>query len=126
MPHNYSEQLLRGLGGTPVRSVRRAKAFMRANLTRPILVEGIAQAAGCPACARTEAFSRYAGRTVTAALHELRLEAVRAALAQGDPALTVGAVAVRFGFSNPGRFAALYRARFGEAPLRTRSGQRAL
>ena len=49
-----------------------------------------------------------------------RLKEVRRALRDADPALVkVADIAPRFGFTELGRFAGIYRATFGEAPLTT-------
>ena len=123
VPHNYSDRLPRQVGGAPVRAVRRAEAFMRANLHQPLLLADIARAAGCSTRALTGSYRHHTGRTVAAGLRDMRLDAARAALFRGDPVVTVAAVAAQFGFSNPGRFApAQYRARFGEPPARARAG----
>lgn len=118
--HSYTECLARPPPAAPMHAIRQATEFMRENLLQPLTVEDIAQATGCSARALAGAFRSQRGQTVTSVLRELRLDAARDALLAGDPALTIGAVCVRFGFSNPGRFAALYRERFGVLPLRAR------
>lgn len=119
--HNYTERLAREPSAAPPHTVQRATAFMREHLSQPITVEDIAQAAGCSARALAATFRSHRERTVTSVLRDLRLDAAREAFAAGDPALKVSDVAARLGFSNPGRFAGLYRERFGEMPLQTRS-----
>ena len=118
--HSYTECLARAPRAAPPNAMRKATEFMRENLLQPLTVEDIAQAAGCSARALATVFRSQRGQTVTSVLRELRLEAAREALRTGDPALTVSAVAARFGFSNAGRFTALYRERFGVPPLRYR------
>ena len=119
VPHSYTERLAKGPDSAPPHAVQRASAFMRAHAWEPVTVEDIARAAGCSARALAVAFRRHREQTVTSALRDLRLDAARDAFA-GDPALNVGDLAARLGFSNPGRFAAQYRERFGEMPLQTR------
>jgi AraC-like DNA-binding protein len=118
--HSYTERLARPPGAATPHAVRRATEFMQGHLLQPLTVEDIAQAAGCSARTLAAAFRSQRGQTVTSVLRELRLEAARDALQTGDPALTVNAVSARFGFSNAGRFAALYRERFGVLPFRDR------
>jgi AraC-like DNA-binding protein len=118
--HSYTEHLARLPRAAPPLAVRRATEFMRENLLQPITVEDIARAAGCSARALAVTFRSRRGRTVTSVLRELRLDAARETLVAGDPAFTIGAVSARLGFSNPGRFAALYRERFGALPRHTR------
>jgi AraC-like DNA-binding protein len=49
-----------------------------------------------------------------------RLEAAQSELTEAvHGEVTVTAVALRYGFENPGRFAAEYRQRFGEYPSQT-------
>ncbi|WP_428493260.1 AraC family transcriptional regulator [Rhodopila sp.] len=120
--HSYTEPLVRAPSVAPPHAVRRATEFMRENLLQPLTVEDIAQATGCSARALAAAFRSQCGQTVTSVLRELRLEAARTALLAGDVA--IGAVCARFGFSNAGRFAALYRERFGALPLHTRNERR--
>lgn len=119
--HNYVERLAGPPRAAPPHTVQRATAFMRENVWQPVTVEDIARAAGCSARALAAAFRSHRERTVTSVLRDLRLDAAREAFATGNPALKVGDVAARLGFSNPGRFARLYRERFGEMPLQTRS-----
>jgi AraC-like DNA-binding protein len=122
--HTYTERLARMSSAAPPRAMRRAMEFMQANVAQPLTVEEIAQSAGCSARALAAAFRTERGQTVTSVLRELRLDAARDMLLAGDPALTIGAACVRFGFSNPGRFAALYRERFGVLPLHARLKRR--
>ena len=55
-------------------------------------------------------------------LHLLRLNAVRRALRRGAPGDTILRVLLDHGFTHPGRFAADYRAIFGEQPSETLRG----
>ncbi len=119
VPHNHTERLARQPGTAQPQVVQRGIEFMRAHVADPVTVEDVAQAAGCSARALAAAFRRHREQTVTSALRDLRLDAARDAFA-GDPALNVGDLAARLGFSNPGRFASQYRERFGEMPLQTR------
>lgn len=122
--HNYTERLARAPSAAPPHTVQRATAFMRENVFQPLTVEDIAQAAGCSARALAAAFRIERGLTITSVLRDLRLDSAREAFTAGDPALTIGEVAARLNFSNPGRFAAFYRERFGEMPLQTRRSGR--
>jgi AraC-like DNA-binding protein len=64
------------------------------------------------------AFRRHLGCTPMAYLRRIRLDLARQALRDGS-ASSVGDVAARFGFFNPGRFAAEYRRVFDENPRQT-------
>jgi transcriptional regulator GlxA family with amidase domain len=64
------------------------------------------------------AFRRQLGCTPSDYLRRIRLDLARQALREGS-ATSVGDVAARFGFHNPGRFAAEYRGLFDENPRQT-------
>jgi AraC-like DNA-binding protein len=56
-------------------------------------------------------------------LYLRRMQMTRRALRRADPGeTTVSGIARRYGFGEPGRFAALYRAQFGELPSTTLKG----
>jgi transcriptional regulator GlxA family with amidase domain len=65
------------------------------------------------------AFRVVYGRPPRRVLHDQRLRAVRAELLRATPGLTVTRIATGHGFVELGRFAAQYRAAFGELPSAT-------
>jgi AraC-like DNA-binding protein len=98
-------------------TLRRAVAFIEANPDLDIGVSEIALAARVTPRAVQLAFRRHLQTTPTAYLRRVRLDRVRADLLTADPArTTVTAVAARWGFASSSRFAAQYRAAYGEAP----------
>jgi AraC-like DNA-binding protein len=97
-------------------AVRRAKSFIDDNADQPLTVAQIAEAARLSVRALQLGFQREFELTPTAYLREVRLDAARRELVGADGGARVADVALRWGFANPGRFAALYRARFGESP----------
>ncbi|WP_298590728.1 AraC family transcriptional regulator [uncultured Kocuria sp.] len=107
-------------GGAPAlpAQLRRAIAFVDENLHEDIGLAEIAAAARMSPRGLQAAFRRELGRTPVGHLREARLDAARRDLLRVDPAAgeTVAAVAARWGFAHPGRFATAYRVRFGEAP----------
>lgn len=114
-PHNYTDQLdTRAPCAVPA-YVRRAEDFMLANSTKPIRMAEVAAAAGCSVRNLQDVFRHFRGMTPLAALHACRLEQVHAELSRGA-AGPIGAVARNYGFTNPSRFGAAFRRRFGEAP----------
>jgi AraC-like DNA-binding protein len=119
IPHNYLDRLERGPFGAVPAYVRRAEEFMRANAAAPIRLEHVAAAAGCSIRTLNAVFRQFRDTTPLTALHKVRLEQVRAELSQSVTAASIGGIARRYGFTNPGRFAAAYRRRFGEAPSET-------
>ena len=79
---------------------------------------------GVPERALSLCCEEFLGLSPTAYVRLRRLNLVRAALLRSDPAIaTVGGVARQHGFSELGRFAAAYRAAFGESPSTTLQGR---
>ena len=112
-PHRGSEA-----GGSA--AVRRAAAFIQANAAEPLTVSVIAAAARLSVRGLQLGFQREYGVTPMAFLRAVRLEEARSELLAADASDEhVASVARRWAFANPGRFAALYRARFGERPTDT-------
>jgi AraC-like DNA-binding protein len=101
-------------------ALRRATAHIDAHPQLPLTVAEISAAAGVGPRALQEAFRRHLGTTPMAYLRRVRLERVHHELLAADPAVTtVSDVAYGWGFGNLGRFAADYRAAFGQLPSHT-------
>ncbi|QOF74507.1 helix-turn-helix transcriptional regulator (plasmid) [Aminobacter sp. SR38] len=127
VPHNHSDHLARTGSSAIPGTIRRAEAYIHAHLEEPIALHEVAEAAGCSVRSLQLGFRRFRETTPLASIRLARLVAVRDALRSGDIAGTVTDLALRFGFTNPGRFAHDYKAVFGETPreaLRRDSGHR--
>ncbi len=123
-PHNYSE-LLRAEAARAGRSaVHEAIDLMEAEPGRPWSVGELARAVHLSARALQDGFARTVEMSPMQYLRRVRMSRARDELVLSTPdETTVGDVAARWGFLHHGRFAAAYRARFGETPARTlRSG----
>jgi AraC-like DNA-binding protein len=123
LPHSYSERLLRQQTAAAPANIKRAEEFMHANAREPLTIEAIADAAGCSIRALQLTFRRFRGTTPMAALQRLRLEAARTEILRADRAQSLARIAAEHGFSNPSRFAQLFRRTYGAYPseaLRTR------
>ncbi|MEU5866507.1 helix-turn-helix domain-containing protein [Nonomuraea sp. NPDC047529] len=105
--------------GARPEALRRATAFIDDHADLPIGIDEIATAARVTPRALQYAFRRHLGTTPLGYLRQARLARAHAELKAGGPATTVTAVAARWGFFHPGRFAQLYRAAFGCAPGET-------
>ncbi|MFI5845217.1 helix-turn-helix domain-containing protein [Catenuloplanes sp. NPDC051500] len=108
-----------GPGRVPMAVVRRAVAYMEENASRPLTVAEIASAAGVGARGLQAAFRRHLDSTPLEHLRRIRLERVHLELTAAGAGVTVGEVARRWGFANPGRFAGQYRAAYGVSPVTT-------
>jgi len=101
-------------------TLHRAVAFIDDNAHRDITVAEIAEAAHVTIRAVQHAFQRHMGTTPTAYLRRVRLDHAHQELAAADPARqTVTAIAYRWGFPSPSRFAAYYRDAYGVLPGQT-------
>jgi len=101
-------------------TLRRAVAFIEAHPDTDISVTDVAAAACVSVRAVQLAFRRHLDTTPMTYLRRVRLECAHRELLAGDPARnSVGATAARWGFANPGRFAAAYRAIYTRPPSET-------
>jgi AraC-like DNA-binding protein len=114
--HNYSDRLARAPRPPVPRSIRRAEEYIRAHVGEPIALHDVANAGGCSVRSLQLGFRQFRDTTPTMAIRQTRLEAARQALLVGETTRTITDVAYQFGFANPGRFAGLYKATFGQSP----------
>jgi AraC-like DNA-binding protein len=122
--HNYRYALENHRSGLAApRAVRRAVEAMRADATRPFTVADLARIGGVSVRSLQDGFQRYLGTSPMAYLRDVRLARVHRELREAEPGqTTVTEVAYRCGFVHLGRFAALYRRRYGVSPSRTLRG----
>ncbi|MBB5916348.1 AraC-like DNA-binding protein [Nocardia transvalensis] len=99
-------------------TVRRAIAYMESHVRQDISVGEIAAAAYVTVRALQLAFRRHLDTTPMAYLRRMRLRGAHEQLGAGSPdtGATVTGIAGEWGFGHPGRFAALYRQHYGQAP----------
>ncbi|MES4890008.1 helix-turn-helix domain-containing protein [Streptomyces sp. NPDC096012] len=104
--------------------LRRALAYMDDHADQPTTVADVAAAAHVTVRALQYAFRRHLDTTPLAHLRRVRLAHVHHDLVAADPGsgVTVTAIAARWGFHHPGRFAALYRETYRRAPYETLTG----
>jgi AraC-like DNA-binding protein len=120
VPHNYSRAFEATETSIAPAAVRRAERFIEDNAEKAIGLADVASAAGVSPRALQMAFRRFRDTTPMAHLRALRLELARAALARGGQDRgSVASVAIAHGFGSLSRFAADYKARFGEPPSET-------
>jgi AraC-type DNA-binding domain-containing proteins len=120
--HNYSEMLDASGGGAAPRHVRLAENYMREHAEEPISIMDVVAAAGVSQRTLFDGFKRFRNTTPMAFLKSVRMENIRAELLREDPmtpGVSVTSIAVKWGFTNLGRFAESYRKRYGELPSAT-------
>jgi AraC-like DNA-binding protein len=105
-------------------TLRRALAYIDDHADQPITVADIAAAAHVTVRALQYAFRRHLDRTPLAHVRDVRLSHAHRDLLAAAPhdGTTVTAIAARWGFHHPGRFAALYRDAYLRSPSRTLQG----
>jgi AraC-like DNA-binding protein len=101
-------------------TLQRAISFIETDADIDITITDIARAAGVTTRAVQLAFRRHLDTTPAAYLRRVRLEQAHRQLQAADPDReSVTAVAYRWGFSSPSRFAAYYRRAYGVSPSHT-------
>lgn len=101
------------------RDLVRALAWARGHLAGPVRLRDLALAAGVSERTLEQHFARFLGKTPLEWIRDARLDRARRALQSPGRGETVSAVAAAAGFTELGRFAARYAARFGERPSET-------
>jgi AraC-like DNA-binding protein len=123
LPHSrsadlYTEAFAVGAGNEAMR----AREWMELHYPEPLTVVDIARAVGVSVRQLQYLFLRAYGLSPIQVLRAVRLDHARrllaGAAARGEE-VTVTRIAHRCGFGHLGRFAAVYRERFGEAPSET-------
>jgi transcriptional regulator GlxA family with amidase domain len=123
--HNYAEALQSKCGSISPGYVRRAQAFIRANLSGGAIdMEQIAAAAGVPERTLFASYRKYVGLSPIAHYRALRLQGARSDLLNPRENDTVASIACRWGFYHLGHFSRDYTRRFGEKPSETLKAHR--
>jgi AraC-like DNA-binding protein len=104
----------------------RALAWLRSHLAEPIDLERLAWAAGVRPRTLETHFRAFLGTTPLGWVRRARLARARRDLERARAHATVTNIALASGFTQLGRFAAQYRALFGEAPSMTLRRSRSL
>lgn len=99
--------------------LERMEAFVRARLCAPLSLDDLARAACVSPRTLNAICQRYRGVSPMVLVRNFRLDAVRRELL-ARPGTSLTDIALTYGFGHLGRFAAYYRARFGELPTQTR------
>jgi AraC-like DNA-binding protein len=116
-PNSHSAALLAPAPTVSHRAVRRAVQMIESTPEMPHTVSSIAKSVGVSTRALHAAFRYDIDTTPASYLMQVRLDRAHRELTAPDAAdRTIADVAMAWGFSSPGRFAAYYRRRFGESP----------
>lgn len=115
--HNYREQLVDSAPPTRPRTIKRVIDTIQESPERPWLLADMARIAGVSGRCVQKGFAEHLGVTPREYLSSVRLQRARENLTSGTS--SVAEVAYRWGFSNLGRFAHLYKQRYDELPSET-------
>jgi AraC-like DNA-binding protein len=105
--------------GVPTTRLDRALTLIRDRAREPIGVAEVAAAARLTNRGVQQLFQRELGRTPTEVLRSTRLDGSRVDLRNAVADARIADIAHAWQFHHLGRFAGLYRSRFGESPSRT-------
>jgi transcriptional regulator GlxA family with amidase domain len=119
-PHNFSDALFEPSPRMLHATVGTVVDAIEADPMRVATAADLAVIARLSLRTLEQRFARHLGMAPMAYVRRVRLERARAELQQSDPgAMTVTAIAQRWGFTHTGRFAATYQQRYGESPSQT-------
>lgn len=119
-PHSQGRLIARSDVATRAARVRSLAEHIERDLSRRFSVTGLARLAGCSTRSLQATFEELCGLSPMDYVQRRRLSAARGLLESRGSAATVSEVALRAGFSHLARFAARYKARYGESPPQTR------
>lgn len=124
-PHNYSMGLTGGRSPAAPRHVTRVENYIRSHASEPITIDELVTVSGASLRSLYDGFRKFRDTSPMRYLRDHRLDRVHAELLKPAPDISVTTVAMRWGFSQLGRFAAQYKERFGESPSETLRNARA-
>lgn len=101
------------------RYIRRIRDYVLDNITGDIQVDELARLCRISRKSLYNLFERETAITPSAYIRQLKLEAVHAELSTNMRIRTITEVALKYGFTNLGRFSAQYRNYVGELPSET-------
>lgn len=117
-PNNLTYQLYQPSERITQRAVREAVDLVEAEAANIWTVAELARRVGVTTRALQIGFQRELNTTPATYMHDTRMARAHAEILAAQPGegVTVGDVALRWGFQHAGRFAVYYRRRFGESP----------
>ncbi|AGS26108.1 helix-turn-helix transcriptional regulator [Rhizobium etli] len=118
-PNRYSDELGARAPMPAPRHVKWAIDFMHEHIAEPISLSEIAAAAKVSTRTLQQGFRQFRNTTPIAYLHEIRMVAAHRDLLEAGSKQAVAEIALRWGFTHLGRFAAEHKKRFGQLPSQT-------
>lgn len=90
--------------------------YMQNNLSEPLTIEDLASVASVSVTTLFQDFRQGGDESPIQILHSLRMDQIRWELSHPSPDLTVSRCITKWGVHHQGRFASLYRSKYGETP----------
>ncbi|NKK97044.1 helix-turn-helix domain-containing protein [Rhizobium leguminosarum bv. viciae] len=118
-PNRFSNELALPAPAPAPRHVKWAIDFMQEHIGEPISLNDIALAAKVSVRTLQQGFRQFRDTTPMSYLQDLRMAAAHRDLLESDEKQAIADIALRWGFTHLGRFAAEYRKRFGQLPSQT-------
>lgn len=106
--------------------IKRAMEWIQSHAVEKITLEQLAGVSGVSGRTLQLGFQNFCGLSPMAFLQNVRLQKAYQDLASEPASITIDEIARRWGFSNPGKFAADIRATYGENPLVIRRRSKAM
>jgi transcriptional regulator GlxA family with amidase domain len=122
VPHRHQPRSRSSVAASQRKVVDFAEAYVRAHLDAPIPLARLCRMVGLSERGLRNAFYGVHGISPKRWMLAERLLSVRRALSDAPHPTTVTRAAMGFGFYDLGRFAAVYKLAFGEAPSETLRG----
>lgn len=117
---HYRELVAEPAGQVAPSHIRAALDIIEAEPHLPLTVSALATRCHISVRALQEGFRRHLATSPMAYLREVRLRRAHQTLLASDPSVaTVTDIAIRWGFTNIGRFSAAHTARYNETPVAT-------
>lgn len=118
--HNYTDKLDMATAVPLPWHVRKAVDFIQANIADTLSLQAIAKEIGVSSRTLQKGFNHFLNQTPSEYIRALKLSSIHQALLSASPQNhSVAEIMLQYGISDQGRFAQLYRQRFGELPSET-------
>ncbi len=117
--HNYFDALMAQEIQAAPKHVKLAEDYINNHLKEPMSIDDLVEITGVSQRSIFEGFRSFRGTTPMKYVLQLRLEKVREELLMSGPDRSVTDIALKWGFSQLGRFSVSYKKVYGESPSDT-------
>ncbi len=118
-PHNYTTALEKYKPFTTSSDVKRVLTYIHEHLSQALTLTELIKISGVPGRTLFAHFRQFMGKTPLQYITEQRLTYIRQDLLNANQNENVTEIAMRWGFTQLGRFSGLYKRTYGELPRET-------